>query len=266
MKQEEQLDDEQAKTKKKDAKRVFYVGEDEGYWEELVEGLKKYKQINFDFKQFDESKPERIQSILKKIQEERPRVVYIDLEKNTDAMIHLLRAQIRMNTPYVPFVVALTTYTQGEEMIRQAIMAGCQCVHMKSGEFDSVIYDTICFAFHAALEHHGFATAKLDDDINAYFPAKVSVVSPEGIRVESNYSVNLGQDYILNTHWSSTGVIESKRVFVSSQTREDLFYNYRYAQEFGFEFLPPLDLEEGIEAEEAEKLAQEHEERGYEIE
>ena len=80
MKQEEQLDDEQAKTKKKDAKRVFYVGEDEGYWEELVEGLKKYKQINFDFKQFDESKPERIQSILKKIQEERPRVVYIDLE------------------------------------------------------------------------------------------------------------------------------------------------------------------------------------------
>ncbi|MBC76996.1 MAG: hypothetical protein CME64_13365 [Halobacteriovoraceae bacterium] len=263
---QEQLDDEQAKTKKKDAKRVFYIGEDDGYWEELVEGLKKYKQINFDFQQFNERKPERIQALLKKIQEERPKVVYVDLEKNTDAMIHILRAQLRMNSPYVPFMVALSTYTQGEEMVKQAIMAGCKCVHMKSGEFDSIIYDTICMSFHEALEHHGFAMAKLDDEIKAYLPAKVSLVSPEGIKVESNHSVILGNDYILNTHWSRTGVIESNRVFVSSQTREDLFYNFTYAQEFGFEFIPPLDLEEGTDPEEAEKLAQEHEEKGYEIE
>ncbi|MCO4753412.1 MAG: hypothetical protein KC478_02965 [Bacteriovoracaceae bacterium] len=262
---EEELD-EKAKAKKKDAKGILYLGEDEGYWSDLVAGLKAFKQINFDFKLMNEDDPAKIQNFLKVIQEERPRVVFVDLDQNTEAMIHVLRAQIRTNSPYPPFIVALTGYTQGNEAIRQAIMAGAKCVHVKSGEVESVVYDTICFAFNNALEHHGFAMAKLNDDIPAYVPAKASIVSAEGLRVESNFNVTLGNEYFLNTHWSKEGILASNKVIASSQTQEDLFYNFEYAQEFGFEFLPPFEVTDETDPDELENLEKEHEKKLNEIE
>lgn len=236
--------------KKSDAKGILYLGEDEGYWQDLKESFKAFKQINFEFNLLYETDPKKIQNFLSVIAAEKPKVVFIDLAKNTEEMLHLLRAQNRMNAIAKPFVIALTSYKQGEAVVRQAVMAGAKIVHIKSGEMDAVIYDAVAFAFFNALEDHGFATAKLDDMVGAFIPAKASVVSPKGLRVESNYKVKEGDDTKLNTYWKEKGIIKSSHMKVGSQESKDLFYNFRYAQELAIGFVDPLELPEGSEHEE----------------
>ncbi len=231
--------------KKSDAKVILYLGEDEGYWQDLKEGLKNFKQINFEFNLHYESNPKKIQNFTKLIYDERPRVVFIDLAKNTEQMLHLLRIQSRINSPTnKPTVIALTAYKQGREVVRQAIMAGAQCVHVKSGEVDAVVYDAVCFAFHEVLEDHGFAMAKMDDVVVAYFPAKVSVLSPKGLRLESNFKIRPGEECKLRTFWKNNNIMPSSYMTSGNQESKDLYYNFDYAQELGFEYLDPLVADE----------------------
>lgn len=247
-----------AQEKKSDGKGILYLGEDEGFWKDLQDGLRRFKQIQFDFNLVYEKEPKKIQNLLKRIYDERPRVVFVDLAKNTEEMLHLLRAQNRMNAPIKPFIIALTAYKQGDSVKRHAIMAGAQCAHIKSAEIDAVVYDAICFAFHNALEDHGFAMAKMSDEVQAFFPAKASVISPKGLRVESNYKAKVGELSLLNTHWSESGILKSRLARLGSQDQKDLFYNFTYAQELGFEFAP-FDPPEDASAEDLEKLKAKHE-------
>ena len=242
--------------KKSDAKGILYLGEDEGFWQDLKEGFKVFKQINFEFNLFYENDSQAIQSFLRHIYTERPRVVFIDLAKNTPAMLHLLRCQTRLNSPTKPFVIALTGYTQGDEVKRQAIMAGAQCVHVKSAETEAVIYDAFCFAFQNSFEDHGFAMAKMSDEVQVFFPAKVGVLSPKGLRVESNYKGNLGETVLFNTYWSNKGVMKTRLAQIGSQEPKDLYYNFDYAQELSFEY-GPFEMPEGKTPEEIEKLKKE---------
>lgn len=245
----------QPQAKSPDARVLLYIGEDMGFWKDLQEGFKAFKQIPFDFQADFAQEPKKIQNFLVKIHQDKPRVVFIDLSKHTEAMLHLLRAQSRMNSTAKPFIIALTSFNQGEDVIRQAITAGCQCVHVKSGETEAVVYDAMCFAFHSALEDHGFAMAKMNDEVQAFIPAKASVVSSSGLRVESNYKVEPGGGSLLNTYWFEQGILKSKLARMGYQESKDLYYSFTYAQELGFEFVNRLDLPEGMEEQKKEELA-----------
>lgn len=258
MSKEASTDPNSSEQKPNDAKVILYLGEDEGFWQDVKQGFKAFKQINFEFNLLYERDPQKIQSFIKLISEEKPRVVFIDLEKNTEEMLHLLRVQQRLNGANKPFLVALCSYTQGDEIIKQAILSGAQSVHVKSAETEAVVYDSICFAFHNALEHHGFAMAKLSDQTKAYFPAKVSLISPKGVRVESNYRMKVGEEVILNNYWASKAIINTRFARLGSQANKDLFYDFDYAQELVFED-PVLEIPEDTEPEEAEALKAQHE-------
>jgi hypothetical protein len=159
--------------------------------------------------------------------------------------LHLLRVLSRLNAIIKPSVVGLMDITTNKDIMKAAVMAGTPLVHIKSSEMEAVVYDAICMAFHDALEDHGYATAQLSDNVNAYIPCKVGVLSPMGIRLESNFKIAEGSQYFLKTYWFEKGMIKSPTVFAANQYQYDIYYNYDYAQEFGFEFVPPPEFSEG---------------------
>jgi hypothetical protein len=236
---------------------VIFLGEDQGYWESLKHGFGKFKQIKFEFELRYEANPKRIQNFIKFVFDQKPKVLFVDLSKNTLEMLHVLRAQLRTNMIIKPFVIALVDYNQGKNVLQQAIMAGAKCAHIKSGEVESVVYDAIAFAFPSALEDHGFATAKLNDEASVLVPAKVSLVSPASIRIESNFKIIKEEKYFLHNYWSGKGILKTPLAKAKNQEIEDLFYNFEYAQEFTFQFVPPVEVNEDMEEEQIEQLKKE---------
>jgi CheY-like chemotaxis protein len=236
---------------------VIFLGEDQGYWESLKHGFAHFKQLKFDFELRYEANPKKIQNFIKFIFNQKPKVVFVDLSKNTLEMLHVLRAQIRTNMAIKPFVIALVDYNQGKNVLQQAIMAGANCAHIKSGEVEAVVYDAIAFAFSNALEDHGFATAKLNDETSVFVPAKVSLVSPGSIRIENNFKIIKDEKYFLHNYWSNKGILKTPLAKAKNQEIEDLFYNFEYAQEFAFQFVPPVEVDEDMEDDEIEQIKME---------
>lgn len=236
---------------------VIYLGEDQGYWESLKQGFAKYKQIKFDFELRFEKDPLKIQSFIPFVFEKKPKVLFVDLSKNCDEMLHILRAQKRTNMNIKPFIIALVDYNQGKEVLQQAVMAGAKCAHIKSGEVDSVIFDSLAFAFSNALEDHGFATCKLQDNSSVFIPAKAGVISAGGMRIESDFKIIKEEKYFLHNYWSKRNLLKSPLAKARNQEIEDLFYNYEYAQEFSFQFVKPIEVDESMEEEQVEQIKQE---------
>jgi hypothetical protein len=253
-------------TKKPDSKassnvnKVFYIGSDVGYMQLLSDKLKEsYKQLNFEFELLERSTGKDIQSLALYIRDERPKLIYVDYSTCLSEMLHLVRILTRLNCVVKPYVVGLVDYKQGTDPIHKGILAGSKCVHIKSAELDAVVYDSICFAYPEALEEHGFATAKLADEVTAFVACKVGIISREGIRIESNFPTNVGSTYWLHNYWYSKGLIKSPEVQCASSSTQDLYYNFKYAQEFGFEFATPFEVTPDLEPEQIEQLEQERE-------
>ena len=252
------MSENEEKPKKKGMENgVIFLGEDQGYWESLKQGFSKFKQLKFDFELRYEANPKKIQNFIKFVFEQKPNVIFVDLSKNTLEMLHVLRAQIRTNMAIKPFVIALVDYNQGKNVLQQAIMAGAKCAHIKSGETESVVYDAIAFAFPSALEDHGFATAKLNDETSVFVPAKVSLVTPGGLRIENDFKIIKEEKYFLHNYWSKKGILKTPLSKAKNQEIENLFYNFEYAQEFSFQFVPPIEVDEDMEEEEIEQIKME---------
>jgi len=236
---------------------VIFLGEDQGYWETLKQSFGKYKQLKFDFELRYEANPKKIQNFIQFVFDQKPKVLFVDLSKNPLEMLHVLRAQIRTNMTIKPFVIALVDYNQGKNVLQQAVMAGAKCAHIKSAEVESVIYDAIAFAFPNAIEDHGFALAKLSDESSVFIPAKASVISTGGMRIESDFKIIKEEKYFLHNFWSTSGVLKTPLAKAKNQEIEDLFYNFEYAQEFAFQYVPPVEVDEDMEDEEIEQIKQE---------
>lgn len=245
---------------KKNAPLCIYLGEDTGYWSLLQEKFNTaFKSPRFEFENVYKSSGKDIQSLIPYVRDKRPKIVFVDVSKHTSEMLHVVRVLSRLNGVVKPPIIALADYTQGKSPIQRSVIAGVSCVHVKGAEIDAVCYGAICFAFPDKLEDHGFATAKLGDYITAYMPAKVGVLSPDGIRIESNLALNVGSTYNLYSYWLKKGILHTPQVQCASQSEEDLYYNFKYAQEFGFEFVEQVDAN-GKEAEVYEQLVAEREE------
>ena len=245
---------EDAPKKKAMENGVIYLGEDQGYWESLKQGFSKFKQLKFEFELRFEQDHQKIQSHIPFVFEKKPKVLFVDLSKNCDEMLHILRAQKRTNMNIKPFIIALVDYNQGKGVLQQAVMAGARCAHIKSGEVDSVIFDSIAFAFSNALEDHGFATCKLEDTSSIFIPAKAGVISAGGMQIESDFKIIKDEKYFLHNYWSNQKLLKSPLAKARNQEIEDLFYNYEYAQEFSFQYVEPIEVDESMDDEEVEKL------------
>src|SRR5690606_34743627 len=78
-------------------------------------------------------------------------------------------------------------------------------------------------------------------------------LSSEGLRLETDFKITPNNTYFLHTHWLEKGILKSPQVIAASQSDSDLYYNYRFVQEYGFEYAPPIEIAEGMDDEEVEQ-------------
>ena len=210
---------------------ILYIGEDKTFFANLEE---KYRDAvastDSVFEQVYAETPEEIQSFLLKIRDEKPKIVLIDFSINDQAFLHLARIVSRQNTHKPVPIIGLCEYKQARTHVIRGIMTTINCMHVKSSEFESIIYDINALAFPEKLADHGFATAQMEDMIPAFHPAKVSMINQNFIRIESNYQMTAKQMIRLNNFWHRQGMVKSNLTMCVDQSQENIYYNYKYTQ------------------------------------
>ncbi len=242
--------------------KIIYVGSDIGYWKTLKSKFSQtYESLSFEFLDLHKSNDREVQLLIGDIRAKKPKIIFIDFSQNTDQMLHIVRVLARLNRVHKPFVVGLVDQNQDFHHSQRAILAGVTCVHIKSIELSSLVYNSIAYSFPDKLVPHGFATAKLSDEILGRIPCMVSILSKEGIRIESDLSLKMGDTYAIHTHWSNKGILKSLMADCASSTDEDLYYNFKYSQEFGFQYATLPNFEDELPPEEVQKLELEYEDQ-----
>jgi hypothetical protein len=240
--------------------KIIYVGSDQGYWKTLRSKFGQiYESLPFEYLDIYKTSDHDVQLLIGAIRSHKPKIIFVDFSQSIEQMLHIVRVLSRLNRVDKPFVMGLVDQNQDFHHSQRAILAGVTCVHIKSIELSSIVYNAIAYTYPDKLIPHGFATAKLSDEIAGKVPCMVSIVSKEGMRIESDLNLSIGGTYSIHTHWSNKGIIKSPLADCASSTDEDLYYNFKYAQEFGFQFVPPLILDEDLEQEEIDKLEVAHE-------
>jgi hypothetical protein len=211
--------------------QIIYVGRDTGYFEDIRD---KYKELSPSvevvFEQINQSESKKIQSLILKIRTVKPKLIIVDLSEHSEAMLHITRVWMRHNFHTEINFMGLCEYSQGRSMVVKAIMTTMACVHVKSNELESICYDINILAFPDKVENHGFATSQLHDSIKAYYPAKISMINENFLKMESNFSMNPKQQMRIHNYWFRSSVMGSNLMVCSDQSTENLYYNYKYGQ------------------------------------
>lgn len=229
--------------------KIIYFGDDKGYFHSLQNAFRKdFEKTLFEFYSFYEKDAIKAQSLVIEIFEHSPAAILVDLSKDTETMLHLLRLFVKTNSILKHFVGALMDITTPKDIIKSGIMTNCPVVHVKSSELEAVTLSVGSFILTDVMKEHGFATAELKDEVFAYSPCKVGIVSPAGVKVESGIQLSDGQNYGMKSFWHDKGILQSSKVYCANQYIHDLYYNYDFSQEFGVEFAPPVEKDEDTPA------------------
>lgn len=217
--------------KEKITYQIIYIGRDVGYFEGIRDKYKElYPSVEVVFEQINESEEKKIQSLILRIRDVKPKLIIVDLSEHSEAMLHISRIWMRHNFHTDINFMGLCEYSQGRSMVVKAIMTTMACVHVKSNELESICYDINILAFPKKVETHGFATAELDDLIKAYYPAKLAMVNENFVKIESNFSMGPKQQVRLHNYWVRNKILGSNLTVCSDQSTENLYYNYKYGQ------------------------------------
>lgn len=233
---------------------ILYIGGDSAFFENIQENFKRiYPSIEVEFQQLEATDEKVIQSYVLKIQELRPKLIMIDFAQKEKAMLHLARLWNRQNFYQKINVVGLVNYTQGKNLVVKAVMAKIQCVHIKSLEYESLVYNMVLLGFKKFTENHGFAMAKLKDAIHCYQTCKVGLVNENFFKIESDYQMKPKQVLKVENFWSRQGIIRSGVMMCVDQSQKNTYYQYKYSQVLQMAHADPVVATDDITPEEYEE-------------
>lgn len=246
------------------ANRVFYYfGDDEAYLKTLQGEFRHNSRLSIEFKKFFATTEEEIQSLFIQVYKFKPACVFIDFSKNTQDFLHLARLLVRTPMEYAPLTVGLVDYLSPPEIMSESMATGVNLTHIKSAESFDVVFDVAKLLAPNEMGEHGFANAKLDEDVEAGIPLKVGYIHNEGLHFETDYKLTKGDRIRLNHHWLQKKMVPSKVLTVSQISTTNLFYHFKYAVDADFmfvdEFLPP----EGMDPKEIKERQAEREDMIY---
>jgi hypothetical protein len=229
------------------AKKVLYLGSDRSFFENLKQKFLEQVHKEVLFHSVESESDEEIQSHINLIRDARPQLVLVDYSKNEKAMLHLTRICMRQNKLYPVKFIGLADYKQGGSVILTAIMAQLTCVHIKSSELDSLIFNMFILGFDLN-KGHAFAMAELNDPISVFYACKAGKISIDEIHIESNIPIQANQELEIRNYWSKNQIISSNRVQCLESSQENLYYNFNYSQRLkihhGKEFIRDPDWSE----------------------
>ena len=238
---------------KSNLKKVLYLGSDIGFFNSLKEKFSETYTLDIKFL-INEAKTDKdIQSLINKVSNNPPKIVLVDFSQNSKGMLHLTRVSLRQNhTKRIKFI-GLTDYSADKEVLKNAILTNMSSVHVKSSEFESIIYNLMILSFPESIKEHGFATGELADEISAYFPCRASIINEGFITIESNISMSPNQKINLLTHWSNKKIIGSSLATLEEQSNTNLYYNYNFSQKLALDHVNPIIRSDDMTEEEYEE-------------
>lgn len=237
----------------------YYFGDDEAYFRTIIGEFKKTTPLLISFKRFFETDEKKIQSFFLKIFSDKPDCVFIDFSKHSQDYVHLARILSRSRMQHSFVTVGLVDYLSPIEILREGIATGVNLTFIKSVETFDIAYH-ITKLMDKNQGEHGFAVADLEDEWEAGIPSKVGYVHKEGLHLETDFKLNVGNKVTILHDFIRLRIVPSKKFFISHISSENLFYHFKYATEAEFlfvdEYLPP----EGISPSEDSEKKREREE------
>lgn len=226
-------------------KLITYIGADNVFFQNLKDYIaQKHSNLAVTFNKYFSVDEKEIQSFLVRFMEERPLIILIDLSKATQSLLHIARVWERQNFYRKIHIIGLLDYGQTREDLTQALSASLKCVHIKSSELEAVAYSILAFAFQDKFENHGFATAEVDEVINAYFLGKTVKVSSDFIDIESDYNLLPGQEVQVKNYWNANKILRSEFCQLEEQLTGQNYYSYNYYQKLRLLHVDPIEPKE----------------------
>jgi hypothetical protein len=242
-------------SEKKESNMVVYIGNDVDYFQYLQkEILKKNSTLNLEFKFFDAKTIEEQQSLVVDLPEMAPKVVFIDYSTQMNNYVHMTRLIDRMNFVRRPSIIGFSDLKDINQVCQRVTLNGVKAVHVKSDDCDPIVFDMVNLAFPNQREDHEYAKAGVVDRATILWPGKLSYLNHFGMHIEANFNIKAGMPVQLVTRWNYDGIIPSAHCVIAEQTQENLYYNFNYAYDVAFEYIPPAKhYEDDTEEERAQR-------------
>ena len=225
---------------------ILYLGDDTNYYENLKKRYSKYfSALAFEHVIFNVDSPGQVQSLVLKVLDIDPKIVFIDLSKHFENYLHLARVLARLNSTKKKTVIGLLDQNQSDRQVKESYLSGLLVCHVKSSEIHDVVFDSVAMCFPEKTPEHGFVRADLGDIVNIYELAKVGFVTQNSIHIECNRPITSGSNVIINHYWFENKIIPSQRFVVTKKSDKGLFYNYNHALDLEFMFIDPYVPVEG---------------------
>ncbi len=237
----------------------YYFGDDEAYFRTIVGEFKKSTPLVINFSRFFETDEKKIQSFFLKIFSDKPDCVFIDFSKYSQDYVHLARILSRSRMQHSFVTVGLVDYLSPIEILREGIATGVNLTFIKSVETFDIAYH-VTKLMDKNQGEHGFAVADLKDEWEAGIPSKVGYVHKEGLHLETDFKLDVGNQVTILHDFIRLRIVPSKKFFIRHISSENLFYHFKYATEAEFLFLDEYLPPEGISPSEDSEKKKEREE------
>jgi hypothetical protein len=227
-----------------EGKKILYLGSDNAYFKALLSEFHRlYPGVVLE--QQSDNGPEHIQAMLIHVTHLSPALIFIDFSKNTDNYMHLSRLLVRTNHPSNLILVGLHDYLSPAEQHQESFLCGVNVNYIKSGEVFDVVYGAMNLVTPGQAKEHGFATAKLDKELEVRHLCKIGYVSSKGIHIESLIDYAANEDLIVRHPWLNRKKIPSPLMKVKKKSIEQRFYHSSCALDLDFAWIDPLITSEG---------------------
>ena len=226
----------------------YYFGDDEAYFRTLMGEFKTHTRLQIEFKRVFESKENKIQGLFTTVLRERPACIFIDFSKFSNDYLHLARIISRTLFDHKLITIGLLDYLSPIEIMMESMATGVNLTYIKSAETYDVIFDIAKLIAPNEIGAHGFATAKLNEDREAGIPVKIGYVHKEGIHLETDYQLKVGDQIKMNHPWTEKRIVPSRVFTVKNVASTNLYYHFKNAVDVNFlfvdQFIPPEGMEE----------------------
>jgi hypothetical protein len=228
---------------KKKVKKIYYVGSDESYWNNLKNEFsliykisENQSQDQFVFKSIAPKNEDPFfhQTFLTII-EEIPDIVYIDFTSRYKICANLAKLICRTNKTKNVKAIGLIDQLTNNLFVQATINAGMPITHMKGAEIHDVVWDACTLAFPNETIDPEYARASLLESIKFYVDFRINYVSRDRLYLEGPKAMAVGDKVELK--WSiEENILPSRNFKVEKMTAENLYYSEEFAYELSYEY------------------------------
>lgn len=227
-----------------EGKKILYLGSDNAYYKALLAEFNRlYPGVKID--QVSDHGPEHIQAMLINVMHTSPALIFVDFSKHTEDYMHLARLLVRTNHHSQIHIVGLHDYLSPPQQHHESYLTGVNVNHIKSGEVFDVVFGAMNLVTPGQAKEHGFATAKVERDLDARLLCKIGYVFPKGLHVEANVAFSQGEELRVHHPWVDRKKIPSTLMRVKNVSQEPRFYNSRCGLDLEFAWVDPVVVAEG---------------------